>query len=185
MKVACVGDSITYFSGTINKNSAKFSYPYCLDELLNESYPGEFEVRRYGLVEGSIKSFLNSEPHIASLKFLPSLVIILLGMNDFNTKDEDFFTNYKTLVSSYGQINFILCSPPPLFKNGVLIENDLIQNRIIKLALETDSVFVDLYKLEVFQDPKMSFEEDKICSNGLGMIAISNIVYETIEKCLS
>ena len=45
-KIACIGDSITYGYGLANR--AKETYPARLQVLLDERFPGKYEVRNFG-----------------------------------------------------------------------------------------------------------------------------------------
>ena len=46
IRVACIGDSITYGFGLADR--AAESYPAQLQRLLNECFPGGYEVRNFG-----------------------------------------------------------------------------------------------------------------------------------------
>ena len=46
VKVACIGDSITYGLGLADR--AKESYPAQLQKMLEEFEPGKYEVRNFG-----------------------------------------------------------------------------------------------------------------------------------------
>ena len=89
-KVACVGDSITYGLGLADR--AAESYPARLQELLDRSFPGRYEVRNFGnsgrgvyldSMRGSEKrGYRWMKEHAAALEWRPDVVICNLGIND-------------------------------------------------------------------------------------------------------
>src|SRR3954451_2825248 len=78
IKVACVGDSITYGSGL--KDRAKESYPVVLQGLLGDKY----EVRNFGvsgatLLKKGDKPYDKEKAYPQALDFRPDIVVIKLG----------------------------------------------------------------------------------------------------------
>ncbi|MBQ6086157.1 MAG: sialate O-acetylesterase, partial [Bacteroidaceae bacterium] len=104
VKVACVGNSITY--GAFIDNREKYHYPAQLQGYLGE----EYEVRNFGLNGATLLlqgdyPYMKSPQYQQSLDFLPDIVIIKLGTNDtkpWNWEHKaDFRKDYKTLIDSY------------------------------------------------------------------------------------
>ncbi len=90
IKVACIGDSITYGLGLADRGAE--SYPAQLQGLLDASSPGRYEVRNFGnsgrgiyldSMRGSEKRGFRYMPeHKAALEWKPDIVICNLGIND-------------------------------------------------------------------------------------------------------
>ena len=90
VKVACIGDSITYGLGLADR--AKESYPAQLQKMLEEYEPGKYEVRNFGnsgrgiyldSMRGNEKRGFRYMPeHKAALEWKPDIVICNLGIND-------------------------------------------------------------------------------------------------------
>src|SRR4051812_7771397 len=81
IKVACVGDSITFGAGI--KDRDKNSYPAQLQGLLGSGY----EVKNFGvsgatLLKEGDKPYWKEKAFEAAKKFEPNIVIIKLGTND-------------------------------------------------------------------------------------------------------
>ncbi|MBQ2341699.1 MAG: hypothetical protein II385_03520, partial [Bacteroidaceae bacterium] len=104
VKVACVGNSITY--GAFIDNREKYHYPAQLQGYLGE----EYEVRNFGLNGATLLlqgdyPYMKSPQYQQSLDFQPDIVIIKLGTNDtkpWNWEHKaDFRKDYKTLIDSY------------------------------------------------------------------------------------
>ena len=90
VRVACVGDSITYGLGLADREHE--SYPAQLQNILDEKFPGKYEVRNFGnsgrgiyldSMRGSEKrGFRWMAEHKAALEWKPDVVICNLGIND-------------------------------------------------------------------------------------------------------
>ena len=89
-KVACIGDSITYGYGLADR--ATESYPAQLQKMLDEKFPGTYEVRNFGnsgrgiyldSMRGNEKrGYRYMNEHKAALEWKPDVVICNLGIND-------------------------------------------------------------------------------------------------------
>ncbi len=104
VRVACVGNSITY--GATIDNREKYSYPAQLQGYLGDNY----EVRNFGLNGATLLQqgdypYIKSQQYKESLEFLPHIVIIKLGTNDTKpwnwTHKDDFQRDYELLIRSY------------------------------------------------------------------------------------
>lgn len=104
IRVACVGDSITYghsVSGWKNNN-----YPTVLQELLGEQY----HVANFG-VSGACVNPEGNKPYISrtiyeeSIKYEADILVLMLGSNDSKPKNwtntETFLEQYQELLDSY------------------------------------------------------------------------------------
>ncbi len=117
-KVACIGDSITFGLGLANREAE--SYPSQLQRLLDEAFPGEYEVRNFGnsgrgiyldSMRGSEKrGFRYMNEHKAALEWKPDIVICNLGINDNGEyikeytggrKRGQFVQDYATMLADY------------------------------------------------------------------------------------
>lgn len=80
IRVACVGNSVTYGAGIENREI--FAYPAQLQELLGDPY----EVENFGrngatLLSRGHRPYIQQEEFTKALEFQPDLVIIHLGLN--------------------------------------------------------------------------------------------------------
>ncbi|MDE6060385.1 MAG: hypothetical protein K2G31_02825, partial [Clostridia bacterium] len=104
IRVACVGDSVTYGYGI--SNWTKNSYPAQLAKLLGDKYC----VNNYGYsgrtagMSGN-KPYTNEKLYKQSLDFKPNIVIIMLGSNDTKAANwhgkESYINDYKKIIQSY------------------------------------------------------------------------------------
>ena len=81
IKIACVGDSITYGAGI--KDRKNMNYPVQLGKILGQKY----EVKNFGnsgstMLKKGDKPYWKQREYKAALEFNPNIVIIKLGTND-------------------------------------------------------------------------------------------------------
>ncbi len=138
IKVACIGDSITYGLGIADRD--KNSYPAQLQALLDKSAPGRYEVRNFGnngrgiyldSMRGAEKrGFKYMKEHAAALEWKPDVVVCNLGINDCGEYIKEYtgqrrrgqFTeDYLALLEDYREENpsvrlFIWTKLAPLTK---------------------------------------------------------------------
>lgn len=125
IKVACVGDSITYGHGI--KNWSRNNYPKQLQQLLGEEYcVANFGVSGIAAQNSSSRPYSQHKMFAESLEFDADIVVIMLGSNDSKEENwngvQSFEEQYASLVKSYIDNNpesrVILCSPAQPFAVG-------------------------------------------------------------------
>lgn len=134
IKVACVGNSITYGAGIANRE--KNSYPSQLQYFLGDGY----EVKNFGsngataLVSGDYP-YVKTAVYKESKEFQPDIVLIKLGTNDtkpHNWNKEKFAADYQSLIDTYRSLEsrprVILLTPVRCF----LTEKNTISPEIIE-----------------------------------------------------
>ncbi|MCR5414184.1 MAG: hypothetical protein K6F50_05595 [Kiritimatiellae bacterium] len=122
VKVACVGDSITY--GYTLPEREKNAYPTRLQELLDEMAPGKYEVRNFGNSGRGIyldsmrgrekRGFRFMKEHKAAIEWKPDIVVCNLGINDCGEYIKEytgkrrrgqFKEDYLALLGDYKKAN--------------------------------------------------------------------------------
>lgn len=124
IRVACVGDSITYGAGIPDRETA--SYPARLGLLLGP----RFEVRNLGHSGATVSRTgdlpYQATPEYAELSdFQPGVVILMLGTNDTKPQNwkgrEAFEAEYRALLHSLRDLKprpkIWACFPPPVYKD--------------------------------------------------------------------
>lgn len=168
IKVACIGNSITYGSGIDNRPLN--SYPAQLQRMLGDKWI----VRNFGvggrtMLKKGDYPFWNEEAYAQAKAFLPDVVIIKLGTNDTKPQNwkfgSNFFADYKAMVRelkalpSHPQI--FVCKPVPAYAVQWGINDSVIVHGVIpvveKIAKEEKLQIIDLYaplsgKTELFPD---------------------------------
>lgn len=194
IKVACVGDSITY--GLFVDNRDKNNYPDVLNKLLGDTYcVNNFAYTNRTAIKSGDCPFVNEKVYQQSLDFQPNIVIILLGSNDSkpNNWDKDkFLADYSEIIDSYltleSQPKVYVLLPPPVFeiKGKVLyqIRKDIIEQEIVPavedIANKKNVGCIDVHK--VFQGRQDLFF-DGVHPNVNGSRLLAQSVYEAIKDC--
>ncbi len=196
IKIACVGDSVTYGHGVANWPTN--NYPAQLQRLLGDKYHvSNFGVSGSTAQNDSDKPYMETKAYQHSLSFNADIVVIMLGTNDTKTHNwEDlqaFLKDYNILINSYKQNNtnvkIFVCSPVKAFFvkenqfNGAssfdiqpkIVEQ--IANSIQSFCAENDYYYIDMYSNIA---SKEMFSRDGIHPNKEGALYIAHIVAQSI-----
>ncbi len=189
VRVACVGDSITYGSGVEDRE--RNCYPALLGALLGDGY----EVRNFGvggatLLRAGDKPYVNEAAYQEALASEPDVVTIKLGTNDTKSLNwvhvESFVEDYKALIASFQALpsnpRIVLCLPVPCFVEGDDICGSRVRDGVIpmvrQVAYETGCEVVDLHT------PMLQHSDwvpDSVHPNGFGAEFIARKLYETLS----
>ena len=109
IKVACIGNSITYGIGVEPRET--MNYPAQLQQMLGE----EYEVGNFGnpgatLLFKGHKPYVNLPEWQQALDFAPDIAVIHLGVNDTDPRNwpnygDSFVTDYCTIIDSLRAVN--------------------------------------------------------------------------------
>lgn len=156
IRIACVGDSITYGSGIEDRE--RNSYPAQLAKLLGE----RFEVRNFG-VGGATLQKRGDKPYwnLTAFKdvsaFQPDIVVIKLGTNDSKPQNwhgvEPFKIDLLAMVRQFrelpGEPEVLICTPLPVHKDAFGIREEVVRDEIVptvkSVAEEKEVPLIDLY----------------------------------------
>lgn len=168
IRVACVGDSITYGHGV--RPWPKASYPAVLQAFLGEQYC----VNNFGF-SGRTAGEYGDYPYCSeklfqkSLDFGPDIVIIMLGTNDtkpYNWRGSDAYReSLRSIVNAYQarpvKPRIILAAPPPAYSSMFDIRGEVLRDEmraaVKELAEQEDIEFSDVFETldghpEMFSD---------------------------------
>ena len=201
IRVACVGDSVTYGFGI--PHFSKNSYPAALQRLLGDGYC----VNNYGY-SGRTACLMGDRPYRAetlctkSREFAPDIVVMELGANDSKTGNwgirvagviaypEQFAWDLKELIAMYQSLpshpQVYVASPLPAYADGTGkvrygIQPDVIRNEILpitqRVAADTGAKWIDLYS--VF-DGRTELYSDGLHPTAEGAALLAQTVYDAI-----
>ena len=198
IKVACVGDSITY--GHSVSGWSKNQYPAVLQELLGDSY----HVANFG-VSGACVNKKGNKPYISrtvyeeSIKYDADILVLMLGSNDSKPKNwidmETFLEQYSELLDTYLKENnspkvYIGICAKAYYADGNTkgkarynIRPEIVDQIAAALKQEyekEDVVIVDIHKLTAGH-PEW-FEKDGVHPNKDGAKAIADEFADAILK---
>lgn len=156
IKVACIGNSITY--GYTIENRDKDSYPAQLQALLGEGY----DVQNYGNCGKTAQNdaddpYTKCPEYQQAKDFLPQIAVIKLGTNDSKPQNwvgvERFIKDLEALAVEFENLpskpKIIICLPAKAYKVAWSIRDEVIQQQlpaIKKLAKKHHWPIINLYK---------------------------------------
>ena len=156
VRVACVGDSITYGSGSTSGNS----YPSQLQRLLGDA----FEVKNFGvggrtLLKKGDYPYWNESAFTQSKDYQPDIVIIMLGTNDSKPQNwaykDEFKSDYLDLIAQYQALEsdpkIYIATSPMVAADNLNIRASVVKDEIVPLekeiAAETGCELIDIFTL--------------------------------------
>ncbi len=197
IKVACVGDSITYGHGVTPWH--KNNYPVVLQELLGDGY----NVQNFGESGTTVQKdgdqpYWETKVYEESHEYNADILVFMLGSNDSkpeNWKGEEAFKEqYIALLDTYitegNSPEIYLGIPAKAFyedenqTSGLTsydIQGDIVEEigKIVKeIAAERGYKYIDIYELT--KDHPELFVSDLVHPNADGAKAIANEVYQRI-----
>ncbi|MFP6737711.1 MAG: GDSL-type esterase/lipase family protein [Planctomycetota bacterium] len=189
VRVACVGDSITYGAGVADRG--KNNYPKVLGRLLGPGY----ETRNFG-VSGATLLKKGDHPYWktgafkAATEFKPDIVIIKLGTNDSKPQNWKHKAHYAAdlaaLADHFASLpsrpKIWLCKPVPVYKDRWGITEKVVNGEVIPLvegvAKKKKLPLIDLYK--ALSGMKQHFP-DGVHPNARGAEILAKAVYAALK----
>ena len=190
IRVACVGDGITFGSGI--KGRANKAYPKQLQGLLGDGY----EVRNFGrsgatlLKKGDLPYWKTSQFRGAT-EFKPDVVVIKLGTNDSKPQNwnhgKEFEGDLRALVDHFEKLpskpTVHLCLPVPVYatKWGINepVSGGKIGPIIKRVAKDRGLNLIDLHT--ALSDNEAAFP-DKIHPNAAGATIMAKTVFAALKN---
>ena len=195
IRVACVGDSITYGYGLKNRNTD--SYPAQLQALLG----GKWNVGNFGkngatVLKKGHAPYWKAPQYKAALKFKPDVVVIKLGTNDTRAQNigkykAEFVPDYVALIRSFQGLEskptVWICYPTPIYKEIKGMTDSVLENEILPLVEEVSRQagvkVIDLNAVLSHQ-PELFWDGLHPNPRGAGIIAktVAAAITETSKK---
>ena len=192
IKVACIGNSVTYGYGHENPDST--SYPSQLAVMLGDDYEvGNFGKSGATLLRKGHRPYNEQEEFKKALEFAPDIAIIHLGLNDTDPRNwkyykGEFISDYVALIEAFEKVNpdveIYICRMTPIFhwhhrfKKGTRDWYWEIQATIENIAYNIAEVkLIDLQEILYHRPDLMS---DALHPNPEGAKLIAQRVYSAI-----
>lgn len=126
IKVACVGNSVTFGYGLPNREVE--AYPVQLQQLLGQDYlVGNFGHSGATLLSKGHRPYIEQQAYRDALAFNPDLVVIHLGLNDTDPRNwpnhrDEFIGDYLRLIDSFkdskgNKPKVWICRMTPIFNH--------------------------------------------------------------------
>jgi len=134
--VACVGDSITYGSGS---SGPTMTYPADLQRRLGSAYAvSNFGVPGTTMLRKGDFPYWNTSAFPEALASSPAIVVIQFGTNDAKSQNwpaygSQFQTDYTAFIAAFAALastpSILINIPPPLYRDGVYNMNATVINQ--------------------------------------------------------
>lgn len=195
VRVACVGDSITYGYGV--EHWSKNNYPAVLQSLLGDGYC----VNNYGFSGGTASDrgdspYRRKRVYRDSLAFRPNIVVLMLGTNDAKPRNwrgaKAYSDDLNELITAYSTLpsHPVVCilAPPPVWDMGGHGVGYDIDGRVLKeelypavseLAGSEKVWYIDLQEA-LREQPQLFW--DGVHPNADGAKRIAETVCQAIKK---
>lgn len=160
VRVACVGNSITY--GTGIEDREHFSYPVQLQQMLGNGYVvGNFGKPGATLLYKGHRPYVEQPEFKEALRFKGDIAVIHLGINDTDPRNwpnyrDEFVKDYLSIMDSLRAANpkvrFILARTTPIadrhprFQSGTKQWHDEIQTAIETVARVSGAELIDFHE---------------------------------------
>jgi|GEM_PF-479414 len=197
VRVACVGDSITWGAGTTD--AGKYSYPVVLRGWLGPAYDtSNFGCSGATMLKRGDFSYWNQKEFKAAQEDKADVVVIALGTNDSkhptpamtNAPDNwrykaDYVHDYEDMIAIFREINpavkVYVCTPPPAYPGNWGINDTTIREDIApmvrQVAKDTGATVIDLYTA---LSGKSQLFPDTVHPNNEGAALIAATVYHSL-----
>jgi sialate O-acetylesterase len=191
IKVACVGNSITYGSGVANREVN--AYPVKLQGMLGDAYEvGNFGKPGATLLNKGHRPYTQQQEYKDALAFAGDIVVIHLGINDTDPRNwpnyqDEFIEDYRALIQSFRQVNpkarFLIARMTPLsdrhwrYESGTRDWHEEIQQAIACVAKAEGIQMINFFEP---LHPYPYILEDNIHPNVEGARMLAEIVYKGI-----
>ncbi len=200
VRVACVGDSITYGAGVTGRRTK--SYPAQLGHLLGAGY----DIRNFGrcaatMLKHSDLPYMFCSQYTNALDFAPDMVVILLGTNDSKHRGDgslnsdnapenwrnkaEYLPDYEAMIAAFRRVNpkvkVFVCLPPPCFPGGGGINDKTIHDEVIPLIRQVASAAnATVIDLNTPLAGKAELFPDTVHPNTEGSQIMASVVYQAL-----
>lgn len=191
VKVACVGNSVTYGAGIENREVN--AYPAQLQRMLGDGY----EVVNFGksgatLLNKGHRPYCDQEEYKAALDFAGDRIVIHLGLNDTDPRNwpnyrDNFVGDYLALIDSFRKVNpncrIWICRMTPIshrhprFKSGTRDWYWMEQETIEEIARLANIGLIDL-QAGLYNRPDLL--PDALHPNAEGAGILAKTIYQEL-----
>jgi sialate O-acetylesterase len=191
IKVACIGNSVTYGYGL--QNPAIESYPAQLQKLLGDHYQvGNFGHSGATLLRHGHNPYFKTAEFKAALDMHPDIAIIHLGLNDTDPRNwpnyqDEFAGDYASLIDrlrrSNPAVRIYICKLTPIFNDHPRFKSGTrdwfwqIQSLLPRIAKANKVKLIDLHS-PLYQRPDLF--PDALHPNAAGAAILANTVYQQV-----
>lgn len=193
VRVACIGDSITYGVGVSDRDSD--SYPSVLGKMLGNGY----EVRNFGfsarvMCDSGDHPYMAEDMYSEVKAYLPDIVTIMLGTNDtkpWNFKDGAALAEYENcylrmvdeLKALPSHPRIYVCNPVPIFENSYGIRDSIATRHFVPVIRKVAArKWLDLVDTYSPLDGRNDLFPDGVHPNEAGAKLIAQTIFDAFSR---
>ena len=188
IRIACIGDSITY--GASVKNRIKDCYPAQLGRMLGEKWQARnFGVSGATLLKKGDLPYWNQQAFKDALAYNPHVVVIKLGTNDTKPQNwkykNEFTADYANMIDRFAELpsspRIWICQPVPAYGERWGISETRVKNELVPLVSRiAHSKHVPVIDLYGPLSDKPELFPDQIHPNAEGAHGIAREIYAAL-----
>ncbi|MBN1817637.1 MAG: hypothetical protein JW828_09755 [Sedimentisphaerales bacterium] len=188
IRVACIGDSITFGAGIPDREN--HHYPLQLGNLLGEKWQTRnFGVSGATLLRNGDLPYWDQQAYQQTLLYNPHVVIIKLGTNDTKPQNwkysDEFIRDYKDLIKRLSALpahpKIWICLPVPAYEERWGISDEVVREDVIpKIRQIAKDMGVGLIDLYTPMSDKPELFPDRIHPNAEGARQMAVEIYKAI-----
>jgi lysophospholipase L1-like esterase len=189
IRVACVGDSITFGAGVENRETN------CYTVVLGKLLGARFDVRNFGVSGATLLKHGDLPywkfPQFEQLAgFAPQVIILALGTNDSKPQNwkyrEEFAGDLRALLEHFSASpshpRIWVCLPPPVYEtrwgiNEATVSGEIIP-RIRAIAREKKAPTIDLHQA---LSERPEYFPDQIHPNATGTAMMAMTIFTALQ----
>lgn len=188
IRVACIGDSITF--GASIKNRTKDCYPAQLGRMLGQRWQARnFGVSGATLLKKGDLPYWDQQAFKDALAYNPHVVVIKLGTNDTKPQNwkfkDQFAADYADMIDCFAELpskpRIWICQPVPAYGERWGISEKIVKNEVIPLIKQiARSKHVPVIDLFTPLSDKPELFPDRIHPNAKGAHAMAKEIYAVL-----
>jgi lysophospholipase L1-like esterase len=190
VKVACVGDSITWGVGSADIN---VNYPILLEEKLGEGYVvANFGISATSMIEKAGNGYSTRVSYDFSLAMLPDIVIIMLGTNDanlgiWNTRKAQFYDDCIKMIEAYQKLpshpDVYVATSPYVKETIATISENTVKNEVNPLQRQAaEAMGCGLIDIHAVTEGHPEYFYDGVHPNETGYPVIAEAMYQGLQN---
>ena len=202
IKIACVGDSITY--GTLSSDSATKSYPSVLANLFKAKFGNAYSVKNYGHAGAYVADFnrenkklqYNKTDEYKQLcKDNPDVVVMMIGTNDIgyisnNSNISKFKNDFTQLIKSIKSLKsnpiIYICTPIVRYTSYInTINFDYLIDVELQVAREQGANIIDTYNITKQYFSSQLYETDGLHPNDVSYPYLAQTIFNGLVNGLT
>ena len=198
IRVACVGDSITYGYGVPQRRT--HGWPGVLQRLLGNGYRVEnFGYSGATMLKNGNLPYWKTPDFEAATKFDPNIVIIMLGTNDTKpvnwtqygsqfTADAEAMMRHFSHLTAHAKV--YICTPPPIIHSNYGISEAMLAGGPIPdvrkagraMHISVIPIHADLSRFFETHGSQAYYQADGVHPNAAGQKRIAQIIFQSLRS---